>query len=306
MGMGARAKRTKRIMESSLGDFVAECMAGEESREDFRRNWSGGFGFRNAPGGVRYVTTPLSTYRDAEPREESNWSVITREMDKADSFSHISEHPGAQTHTEGSCLYGWSESMMVRLDDAVALKAARDICNALADYPVLDEEDCSEREWNANHPDDGHTCYAEACDCAQGQHDRMNEEEEHSGCRAWLYGELEAQPDKDDAGWRTFDGGDVEEFHHEVEPLATLGDMREALDLSGPEPDMDDAREFALWSPKTGALVSWQWWCGHDGCGHWIGANVKDLRTIRRHRLFSDLPPRPTVSLVKETQGRLF
>lgn len=314
MGMGARARRTKRIMESSLGDFVRECQGYEGEREEFRRSWSGGFGYRNdtnewgQPSGVKYVTTPLGTHRDADALAESNWSVISPAMEKADSFGHVSEHAGSFVHTEGSCLNGWNDSVMVRVDDAVALREAMNFVNALSDYPVLDEEDYSEREWAANHPSNG-KCWAENCDCAQGQHDRMNEaseDGEHAGCRAWLVGELENQPEKDDAGWRTFKGNDVCEEHEETDDPEYIAhvtaDSRPGKYINSP--DM-----YAVYDSEHERLVSWQWYCGADGCGAWIDATQADLRIIRRHRLFSDLPPAPTVSLVKGiggTQGELF
>lgn len=311
MGMGARARRTKRIMASSLGDFVRECQGAESDRESFRRNWSGGFGYRDdvnewgQPSGVRYITTPLGTHRDAEALNESNWSVINPTMDKADSFGHVSEHAGTFVHTEGSCLNGWNDSVMVRIDDAVALREAMNFVNALSDYPVLDEEDYSQREWDANHSDG--KCWAENCDCAQGAHDRLNEESEdgeHAGCRAWLSGSL---PEQDKAGWRTFGSSDVSEEYDEDVSERT-GDYK--AEYIAHMTSEDDPREtYYSYNPDHDRLELWQWYCGADGCGHWIEATQADLRIIRRHRLFSDLPPAPTVSLVKGvggTQGKLF
>lgn len=309
MGMGTRAKRTKRIMATSLGDFIRECEEHESGREDFRRNWSGGFGYRNdvnewgQPSGVQYVTTPLGTHRDASPAQESNWDVIRPAMEKADSFAHISEHEGNMVHTEGSCLNGWNDSIVVRVDDAVSVKAAMEFVNALADYPYLDEDDVSRREWEANHPD-GYNCYAEeGCSCADGEHTRMNEaseEGEYDGCRAWLAGELENQ---DKPGWSTFEGNDVTEEHEETEDPEYIAHVTAD---SRPGKYLDSRDTYTIYDDEHGWLVSWQWYCGADGCGHWIDATQADLRLIRRHRLFSDLPPAPTVSLVKEAQGRLF
>ena len=75
---------------------------------------------------------------------------------------------------------------------------------------------------------------------------------------------------------------------------------------SRPGKYLDSRDTYTIYDDEHGWLVSWQWYCGADGCGHWIDATQADLRLIRRHRLFSDLPPAPTVSLVKEAQGRLF
>lgn len=303
MGMGARAKRTKRIMATSLGDFIRECEEHESGRENFRRNWSGGFGYRNDGMGVPYIATPLGTHRDASPAEESNWDVIRSAMEKADSFAHISEHAGNMVHTEGSCLNGWNDFIMVRVDDAMSLKAAMDFCNALADYPFLDEEDVSRREWEVNHPD-GYSCYAEeGCSCADGEHNRLNEaseEGEYDGCRAWLAGSLQNQ---DKPGWSTFDGSDVMEEYEETDDPEYIAHVTAD---SRPGKYLDSKDTYTIYDNERGRLVSWQWYCGADGCGHWIDATQADLRLIRRNRLFSDLPPAPTVSLVKEAQGRLF
>jgi len=288
-------------MESSLGDFVRECQGYEGERESFRRNWSGGFGFRDSHGGVKYVTTPLGTHRDADALNESNWSVIRPAMEAADSFGHVSEHAGSFVHTEGSCLNGWNDSIMVRVDDAVALREAMSFVNALSDYPMLDEEDFSEREWENNHSDG--KCWADNCECALGAHDRMNDQDDHAGCRAWLAGDL---PEQDKAGWRTFEGSDVSEEFEETDDPEYIA---HAMADSKPGKYLDSGDTFVVEDVSRGGLVSWMWWCSADNCGHWIDATQADLRIIRRHHLFSDLPPAPTVSLVKGvggTQGKLF
>lgn len=286
MGMGTRAKRTKRIMATSLGDFIRECQGAEDDRESFRRSWSGGFGYRNdvnewgQPSGVQYVTTPLGTHRDASPAQESNWDVIKPAMDKADSFGHVSEHAGNMVHTEGSCLNGWNDSIVVRVDDAVSVKAAMEFVNALADYPYLDEEDVSRREWEANHPD-GYNCYAEeGCDCADAEHARKNEEEDHAGCRAWLLGKLR---NSDGEGWRKFGSSDVTE---EYEELDDDTDPEYVANLTYWENDST----FYIEQREHNRLASWQWYCGADGCGTWIDATTDDLREIVKHHLFSDIP----------------
>lgn len=308
MGKGTRAKRTQRIMESSLGDFIRECQSAETDRDNFRRNWSGGFGYRNYGDGAQYITTPLGTHRDADAREASNWSVILPAMEKADSFDHLSEDPGVKTHIEGSCLNGWNESLLVRVDDAVAVKEAMEFVHALSDYPILDEFDFAEREWEENHPD-GYTCYAEdGCSCADGEHNRLNDEstDEHAGCRAWLAGELMVQSGETKAGWRSFDGGDVDEEFEETDDPELIAHC--TMD-SKPGKYLDSLETYHVHDNDRGGLVWWSWYCGADGCGQWIDATQADLRIIRRHHLFSDLPPAPTVSLVKGvggTQDKLF
>lgn len=264
MAKGTRARRIKRIMDSSLGDFVRECQGYEEGREQFRRTWSGGFGYSDS---IPYVSTPLGTHRDADALQESNWDVITREMDKVNHMGTFSDYDSVVYYREGSCLNGWNESVQVRMDDAVAIKAAMDIVSALANYPILDEEDYSEREWNANHPGGG-KCYGDCCcSCADGEHDRLNDQEEHKGCRAWLAGSLESQ---DAPGWRSFEGNDVEEEHEEY------GYRAEGV--------------YTLDNYQHDRTDTWQWYCSADGCGTWIDASPEDIMHIRKHNLFSDIP----------------
>lgn len=265
MAKGTRARRIKRIMDSSLGDFVRQCGDYEESKEEFRRNWSGGFGRSESE--IPYVSTPLGTHRDADALQESNWGVIEREMDKVNHMGTFSGYDSVDYHTEGSCLNGWNTNVHVRLDDAVAIKAAMDLVNALSNYPILDEEDYSAREWAANHPGGGKCYDSYDCSCADGEHDRLNESEEHKGCRAWLAGELENQ---DAPGWRSFEGSDVDEEHEEYGHRA-----QGVYTVDNYQHDRTD---------------TWQWYCSADGCGTWIDASDKDIRIIRQHNLFSDIP----------------
>lgn len=274
MGMGTRQKRIKRIMASTLGEFIRECDQNEESREEFRRTWSGGFG-QDSP---LYFTTPLGTHRDADTREESNWSVIEKTMDAVNHFGTYSDNDSVVYHREGSCLNGWNESVTVRRDDAVAIKAAMDLVSALMDYPVLDEDDYSEREWISNHPGGG-DCYAECCDCADGHHARMNDDDEYSGCRAWLAGELKEQ---ERPGWRGFESSDVDE------EFETDGDgQAHAQEVMA---DLYSRNIHHSYNPDTDKVSVWTWYCAADGCGQWVIMSREDANVIRQHNLFSDIP----------------
>jgi len=265
MAKGTRARRIKRIMASSLGDFVRECDGYEKNREDFRRNWSGGFGRSDSE--IPYISTPLGTHRDADALQESNWDVIKREMDKVDLMGAYSDYDSVDYHTEGSCLNGWNTSVHVRLDDAVAIKAAMELVHTLQDYPILDEDDYSERQWEQDHPGGG-KCYAESdCSCAEGEHDRKNAQDNHAGCRAWLRGELENQ---DMPGWRGYGSSDVEEEHEEY------GYRADGV--------------YTVDNDRHDRTDTWQWWCDADGCGQWIDASPSDIIVIRKHNMYSDIP----------------
>lgn len=278
MGMGTRQKRIKRIMASTLGDFIRECMVDEENRDNFRRTWSGGFGRSNDDREPQYIPLPYGTHRDADSLQESNWVQIEKIMNESDSFSWISEHAGVTTHREGSCLNGWNEMMHVRADDAVAIKAAMGIMSALADHPVLNEEDYYEREWSANHPGNGQ-CYADMCDCADGHHSRMNDDDEYAGCRAWLAGELKEQ---EAPGWRSFESSDVDE------ECETDGDGQAYA--QGVMADLYSRNIHYHYSTEHDRVSVWTWWCGADGCGQWVVMSREDANLIRKHNLFSDIP----------------
>lgn len=302
MAKGTRARRAKRIAATYLGEFIEQCQQAEVERENFRRKWSGGFGYStDRENGVQYITTPLGTHRDADVLGESNWSVIEPAMQAADSFGHVSEHAGVVQHTEGSCLNGWNESIVIRVDDAVALKEAMEFVDALQNYPVLDEDDYSGREYASNHPGGGE-CYVDNdCECSDGEHHRLNGngDDGDKGCRAWLMGKLENQQGLDKQGWRGFEGSDVSEEHTDIDSLDP--------DYVASVLAMDNRDETYYTTSDDGTiLVSWQWWCGADGCGMWHDATTNDLIQIKRHNLFNDIPlPAPMYTLDKSVPLQL-
>lgn len=203
-------RRARRIIAAcpEIGDFLNECDGLEGGRDSFRRSWSGGFGYSGDDADL-YVSLPFSVHRDSTPMEESNWEIITRELEAADSYNETSDHPGFITHREGSCLSGWIETAMARRDDVAVLRKAMEFAAALAGYPMLDEDDVSEREWNANHPDEDSCFGDEDCPCDNAEHDRLNREEAGSGCRSWLRGSLIKQQ-QDKPGWKGMDASDVD------------------------------------------------------------------------------------------------
>lgn len=300
MAKGTRARRAKRIAATYLGEFIDQCQQAEVERENFRRSWSGGFGYNtDRDNGVQYITTPLGTHRDADALGESNWSVISSEMEKADSFGHVSEHSGSFVHSEGSALCGWMESIVVRMDDAVALKAAYGLVDRLQNHPVLDEDDYSDREYKENHPSTG-GCYAEDCNCEAGEHDRVSDRDgEHEGCRAWLLGKLQSQAQE---GWRGFEGSDVSEEHEDLSEMDhdQPENRREYINSMTARGIGTESDTFTVYEPEHNRLTSWMWFCGADGCGTWIEATLADLIQIKRHRLFSDIPIPAGINMSKD------
>ena len=182
---GARTRRIQRIQAGSLGDFVVKLRAHESACD---RNWM----TRHDSHEDRsvWLVTPIShNGRREDPLDDSNYDTAERLLNEVSSFSERNQWP-AWTAPDGTVYPGtvyWSggtstrddawpggiiETLLVRADDAPALRELERIVNALADYPVLDDEHYSEMEWESNHPSD-HECYSEDedCPCAVRNHD---------------------------------------------------------------------------------------------------------------------------------------
>jgi len=85
----------------------------------------------------------LGRNRDSDLLTESNFEVALAEL-------------GGESDTvvvvrEGHWAVGWVEWIAVHRSNTKALELADEMIGALADYPVLDDSDLSEREWNAAH-----------------------------------------------------------------------------------------------------------------------------------------------------------
>lgn len=102
---------------------------------------SGWDGFSNFAGEVIddhwYIL--LSKNRDSECLSESNWDCAIRELGglENDSIDIV-------RHGHWAC--GWIEYLIIDSRDPKTLAIATEIDCALADYPVLDDSDFSERE----------------------------------------------------------------------------------------------------------------------------------------------------------------
>jgi len=95
----------------------------------------------------------LSRNRDSDLLSESNWDYACRALG-AEAYDggseYFSERPAVYHWRAGHWACGWVEYLMVRADaDESVLTAAGDIVCSLADYPVLDESDYSDRECEA-------------------------------------------------------------------------------------------------------------------------------------------------------------
>ena len=83
----------------------------------------------------------LGRHRDSDLLTESNFECALAALG--------GESNTVQVIREGHWAVGWVEWIAIHESDLKALSEADDILCALSDYPVLDDSDFSEREWNA-------------------------------------------------------------------------------------------------------------------------------------------------------------
>lgn len=90
-----------------------------------------------------WIVAPLGINRDSDILSESNWHAQLAEFERIDPDGDDHE-----IHRFGHWACGWFEIVLIRPDSAVA-QSAEEIEGALENYPVLSDEDYSEREYNA-------------------------------------------------------------------------------------------------------------------------------------------------------------
>ena len=79
--------------------------------------------------------------RDSDALRRSNFTCFLEELGGEDGDR-------VMVVRQGHWAVGWIELLMIRKDNDEALETADDILDALADYPVVNEEHFSELEWN--------------------------------------------------------------------------------------------------------------------------------------------------------------
>lgn len=79
-------------------------------------------------------------HRDADCLSESNFAVALERLG--------GESETVQVHRFGHWAFGWYELILIDPSDARAVAEGEAIERAIADYPLLDEEDFSRREWD--------------------------------------------------------------------------------------------------------------------------------------------------------------
>jgi hypothetical protein len=186
MGTGARTRRIQRIAASELGEFTAKLRAHGDERD---RDWLTRHDSREDP--ALWLVAPIShSDRSQDARDDSNYEVAERLLNEASGFAARRQWPD-WTAADGTVYPGPSylaggtatrydawpggviETLLVRADDALALRELRRIIAALEYYPVLDDEHHSDLEWSRAHPSENE-CYSEdenGCPCAVRNHD---------------------------------------------------------------------------------------------------------------------------------------
>ena len=83
----------------------------------------------------------LGRHRDSDTLTESNFEVALAQLG--------GESDTVQIVREGHWAVGWVEWIAIHESDTEARDKAQDMLDSLADYPVLDESEWSEREYEA-------------------------------------------------------------------------------------------------------------------------------------------------------------
>lgn len=96
-----------------------------------------------------FVMTGISRSRDSDTLTESNFHVLLDTLG--------GESKTVEVHRFGHWGCGWFETIVVSRKAKKKLEILKDCLNALADYPVLDDSDYSEREQEAM--DSDFDCY---------------------------------------------------------------------------------------------------------------------------------------------------
>jgi hypothetical protein len=104
---------------------------------------------------VGWAIGPVGQHRDSDVLDVSNFAVALVAMGgEGDDVEVV-------RFRHWAC--GWVEEIAFRMGGEAA-EIAHLLSVALEDYPALSDEDFSEREWEADHPDDGsERCYSEYC-----------------------------------------------------------------------------------------------------------------------------------------------
>jgi len=88
-----------------------------------------------------WIVAPVSQTRDSEAIDASNFAVTLSQLG--------GESDTVEMHRFGHWGPGWFEIIIIDPTDTARVAIAEDIESALSDYPVLDDSDVSNREYEA-------------------------------------------------------------------------------------------------------------------------------------------------------------
>lgn len=88
-----------------------------------------------------WLVLPVIRTRDSEALELSNFATVENNLEEVNPSGEDWE-----VHRFGHWANGWFEILIVK-PDSEAHRYGEHVAQALADYPILDEMDFSEREW---------------------------------------------------------------------------------------------------------------------------------------------------------------
>lgn len=164
--LGCRARRIERIRAAmpfteELKAHGKECDATWWARHDSREDPE-----------LWYVTPFSVNGRGGEPLEDSNYEVAQRLIEESAGMEidyRVDLWPGGSINT-----------IIIRADDALAIRMVEELVGCLHNYPILDEEHYAEVQWEHDHPSSTE-CYSESGDdCSCEVRERKRQVAKHS------------------------------------------------------------------------------------------------------------------------------
>ena len=110
-------------------------------RWDSRDPATGAFGNYAGETFGEYYCAPVFQHRDSGHLDQSNFAVVLSDLEK--------HGEGVEVNRTGHWAVGWTETILIHESNDAALQAADKWAKKLADYPVANEDDFSDREYNA-------------------------------------------------------------------------------------------------------------------------------------------------------------
>jgi len=96
------------------------------------------------PDRQNWFVAPVCRTRDSGPLDQSNFESLTRDLEG----NGVKENDGFEIYRFGHWGPGWFEVVLIDPANEKAVAIAASAEDALENYPILDESDYSERQWN--------------------------------------------------------------------------------------------------------------------------------------------------------------